>query len=368
MPDPRRILIIRPSALGDVCRTVPVLASLRRAWPEATIDWIVQDDFAPAVAAHPALHELIAFPRRRWARWWRRPRAARELLGWLASLRRRRYDLVLDCQGLSRSGIMTWCTRAPRRIGHRDARELAWLGYNTRVRHEPARHAVERMLDLVRAAGAEPIPDMRLYVPATDLQWWETRRAELIGSSPYAVLAPTSRWSSKRWPAASWIDLVQPLAERGCARCVLIGAPGEHAQIPDFPAPASPRIVDLAGETTIGQTMAIIKGAAVLIANDSAPLHMAAGLERPCIGLFGPTDPALVGPYAERAVALRRVEPAEGEATHYRDAGLGDELMRRIRPGEVIEHLEAILAPGPPAGATSTTTAPAASPGGDAPP
>ena len=131
-PSQPKILIVRPSALGDVCRTVPVLASLRRAWPEAVVDWVVQEEFAPAIAAHPALSEAITFPRTRLARWWRSPARARELWQWFGELRRREYDIVLDCQGLGRSGLITWATAAPRRVGLRRAREFAWLGYNVR--------------------------------------------------------------------------------------------------------------------------------------------------------------------------------------------------------------------------------------------
>src|SRR5688572_7002593 len=103
--DPARILIIRPSALGDVCRSVPVLASLRRAFPKSAIDWVVQDDFAAAISAHPALDETIRFPRARLANWWRNPRTAFEAVQWLMELKRRNYELVLDCQGLGRSGL-----------------------------------------------------------------------------------------------------------------------------------------------------------------------------------------------------------------------------------------------------------------------
>src|SRR6266550_79225 len=97
--DPERILIVRPSALGDVCRTVPVLASLKQGFPNAAIDWLVQDSFADAVRAHPDLNAVIEFPRTRFAAWWR-PSVAADVARWLHGLGRAKYDLVLDCQGL----------------------------------------------------------------------------------------------------------------------------------------------------------------------------------------------------------------------------------------------------------------------------
>src|SRR5690349_12966590 len=133
LAESQRILIVRPSALGDVCRTVPVLASLRRAFPKAAIDWVVQEEFIPAVAAHPAVSELISFPRSRFAHWWRSPGCWPEIWRWFRSIRRRKYDLVVDCQGLGRSGLITFESKARHRVGLRSAREMAWLAYNHRV-------------------------------------------------------------------------------------------------------------------------------------------------------------------------------------------------------------------------------------------
>ena len=114
MDDPRRILIVRPSALGDVCRTVPVLASLRRAFPRACIDWLVQAQFAQAIAAHPALDGIVTFPRSQLAQWWHNPIVGFEMIRWFTSLARSGYELVVDCQALGRSGLITRITGARR--------------------------------------------------------------------------------------------------------------------------------------------------------------------------------------------------------------------------------------------------------------
>lgn len=351
MPPPagiERILILRPSALGDVCRTVPVLVSLRRAYPDAQIDWLVQDDFAPAIAAHPALDGVLAFPRRRFAHWWRSFRGAAELIRWLSDLGHRRYDLAIDCQGLSRSGLMTWMTRARRRVGLRSARELAWLAYN--VRHHPGagRHTVDQMMSLLVGERIEPVYDLTLYVAVEDRDWWSTRRTALgLGGEPYAVLAPTSRWPSKRWPLESWRTLVRGLRARGLQGLVVIGAPSEIDQIrglapPEATGPEA-SLINLVGQTSIGQSMAIIAESDLVIANDSAPLHMAVGFDRPCIGLFGPTDPALVGPYGRAEAVLRGFQPKPNQRVNFKDPKLGDSLMRLIKPEAVLERVDALL-------------------------
>jgi lipopolysaccharide heptosyltransferase I len=336
---PRRMLIVRPSALGDVCRTVPVLASLRRAYPDAVIDWVVRDTFTGAIAAHPGLTEAIPFPRARFTRWWR-PAVAGELRRWLRGLRERRYDLVLDCQGLGRSGLITWATRAPRRIGFRRAREMAWVAYNRRCDVPHGAHTVEAMLALVEAAGVTPVRDTRLYVADDDRAWWTRRRGELdFGDARYAVLAPTARWGSKRWPVERWRSLAVELSKRGFEHLVVIGAPGETDQVRGLAPDGGPAIANLVGATSVGQSMAIVAGSALVVANDSAPLHMAVGLERPCAALFGPTNPAVVGPYGRpEAVVTGGTAPV-----NYRARSLDDRFMRGIEVDDVLAVIERVI-------------------------
>jgi lipopolysaccharide heptosyltransferase I len=343
MADSKRILIVRPSALGDVCRTVPVLATLRRAWPEAVIDWLVQDEFAAAIEAHPALDEAVRFPRQQFARWWRSPAVARRLAGWLADLGRRRYDLVIDCQGLSRSGLITWATRARRRVGPRGARELGWLGYTVRHPVPRAAHTVRQMMSLLVAEGLEPVYDMRLYAAEADRAWWAAQRAELgMAGGAYAVLAPTTRWPSKRWPQDRWSQLIEPLAERGLRRVVLIGAPSELSQVRQI-AERAPSVINLVGRATVGRTMAVIADADLVVANDSAPLHMAVGFQRPCVGLYGPTDPTLVGPWGADHAVVRAGGPGPRPGRRFRDPKLGDALMRLIDAAHVQQRIDRVL-------------------------
>jgi lipopolysaccharide heptosyltransferase I len=340
-----RILIIRPSALGDVCRTVPVLVSLRQARPDARIEWVVRDAFVQAVEAHPDLDEAIPFPRRRFGRWWWRPDLALEAARWFVDLRRRRYDLVVDCQGLGRSGLMSLVTAAPRRIGYRGARELAWLGYNVRYPGPGEEHTVDQMLGLLQADGIEPVRDLRLYVPPAAESWWNAQTAEHGFSGRYAVLAPTVRWLTKRWPAERWSALVDPLLTLGFEAVVLIGAPGEEPQVKAIASSHAGRdnVLNLVGRTGVGQTMAVIASASLVVAHDSAPLHMAEGFDRPCVGLFGPTAPELVGPYLSPGSAVRGWKPDNGLAVNYRDRRLGDSLMRRIEVRDVMKRVEDIL-------------------------
>lgn len=315
------MLIIRPSALGDVCRTAPVLVSLRRAYPDALIDWVVQDSFVDVVRAHPMLSRAIAFPRRA---------SLASIVRWMGTLRGARYDLVIDCQGLARSGLFAWWTRARVRIGDRSARELAWLGCNRRVRTEPERHTVDRMLALLSAIPVEAVRDMRLYVPPG------AREAAAIPEGKYALIAPTSRWPGKRWPEERFACVAEALLD-DVDLVVLVGAGNERDQCPALLSRAKrePRIIDRVGSTSVGGLMALVEGAAIVIANDSAALHMAVGFDRALIGLYGPTDVRRVGPYGRERDVIQHVR--EGERLDHKDAGRGRALMERITVEEVIE-------------------------------
>lgn len=339
--DPRRILLIRPSALGDVCRTVPALVSLRRRWPGAEIHWLVQDSFAEAIRAHPDLDSVVPFPRGAWRRWWS-PRVMWSATSWLLELRARRYDLVFDLQGLGRSGLFALATGAPRRVGFRDARELGWLGVNRRVDRRGILHTVDQMLALLQAEGVPPVADLRLTVAPDGDAAWRERRRSLDLREPYAVLAPTSRWRGKQWPADRWAGLSGQLAAAGLrGRVVVVGAPGEQAQTAW--SRGVPQCVDLCGACTVGETMAVIRDAALVVANDSAPLHMAAGMGVPYVGLFGPTDPERVGPYRGRRWVLGGPANEEERRRSYRDVQ-DDAIMRRIEVEPVVRLVSEALA------------------------
>ena len=344
-----RILIIRPSALGDVCRSVPVLASLRRAFPEARIDWLVQSEFIDAIRAHPDLSNAVPFARRDLSLGrLHTGRARRKLRELGRSLREPRYDLVLDCQGLARSGLLALLTGARTRVGHADARELAWLLYNSRVRPSGATHTVDRMLDLVRAIEVPVVDDMRLYAPRDRR---DELPAELLGAAPL-VIAPTSRWPGKRWPIERFAEVTRWVLDHTAHTIAIVGASSEREQCAaladEFAGHA--RVTDLIGATSIGGLMHLISDSSAVLANDSAALHMAVGYDKPIVALFGPTDTRKVGPYQRDESVLQHAPDLSGISHKQEHAGL--ELMRRITVGEVIERLQPILESPTPTGST----------------
>jgi heptosyltransferase-1 len=334
--DPRRILIIRPSGLGDVARSVPVLASLKRAHPEAQIDWLVRRGFEDAIRHHPDLNEAILFNRKRWTR----------SFAMMRDLRRRRYDRVYDLQGLMRSAIFTRSTGAPRRVGLKQSRECATLGYNI-VHDVREDHVVDRSLGLLAADGVKPVRDMRLYTSEADRRWLDEHLAGLgMADTPYAVVAPTALWASKRWPIDRFVELARRLPERGIEHIFVVGAPGEQAQaaaLIDMADP--PNVHNLVGTTTVGQLMALIERCALAICHDSAALHMAVGLGRRAIGLYGLTDPRRDGPYRYPTGV---VKAPVTETIRHKQKHIDDRYMARITVDDVRQAVDRVLASPPP--------------------
>jgi lipopolysaccharide heptosyltransferase I len=295
-----RILIIKPSAIGDVVHTLPILNLLRTRWPAAHISWLVTPACAGILQGHPQLDAVILFERRRWATWWRRPSRWLELRRFTRDLRERRFDLVLDLQGLFRSGWLARKTRAAVRVGFANARELAWAFYTHRVPiHTPEQHAIDRYLALARFIGCDGPVQYVLAHGQQDHAQVEALCPTRLGK--YAVLAPGTNWPTKRWPIERFAALPAILKDRfGLETVVVVGAPSEVELAAKIPG-----AVNLAGRTSLRQLCALIERAAVVISNDSGPMHIAAALRRPLVAMFGPTNPTRTGPHDRPDAVLR---------------------------------------------------------------
>lgn len=292
---------------------------------------MVESGFEESISGHPALTSVISFPKRSikssWLRFTDNPIWQLRKL-----LKAAKYDAVFDLQGLARSGLLTWFTGAAARYGPREAREGGWLAYTHRVPTSQLVHTVDRMVAVVAACGIKARYDMQLHAPQGALD-------ELIGSSlgqtKYVLLAPTSRWPAKQWPATGFAKIAEKLLAQGLD-VVVVGGKSERAQCGPIMELCGkhPRFHDCMGATTIGQLMALVSRAALVIANDSAALHMAVGFNRALIALFGPTDVARVGPYKREADVIQHLRPGD-VLTHKNPANVA--IMERITVDEVWE-------------------------------
>ncbi len=349
-----RILIVRPSALGDVSRSVPALVTLRKAFPHAQIDWLVSHAFADVIAHHPMLSNVLRYDRQWFPKLFRGQAPLAHGFSFSRRLRTNRYDAVYDLQGLFRSGVFTWLTRSPRRVGFANARELAWLGYN--VRHPvdgEVRHTVDRMLALLERDGLHPVRDLRLYLGPDDDAWLGNFLHEhALTPGAYACLAPTARWGSKCWPLDRYAEIARRLLQAAGGsgspglddKLVLIASPAERAQVDAFLrhlGPLAERVV--VPKTTVGQMMAVLSATRLLVCNDSAPLHIAIGFDRPVVAIFGPTDPHEVGPY-RRLDSVVQPEQAKQARLDYRAAKDDPSLIAHVSVDDVWEKVQANLA------------------------
>jgi heptosyltransferase I len=297
--EPERILIIKPSALGDIVHTLPILNLLRLRWPHAHIAWLVTPAFAGLLEGHPQLDEMIRFERRRFGAGWRSPAAAVGFARFVYNLRQKKFDLVIDLQGLFRSGWLAWATGAPVRVGFADARELGWAFYTNFVEVRPGeQHALERYLSITDALGCGRDPVVFQFPPSKPL-------AQPI-EEPYAVLLPGTNWETKRWPIESFAKIVKPLRDRFGLRTVLAGATDAKelaARIGQLTG--NDQLIDLTCKTSLPQLVSLLAGASLVVANDSGPMHIASALNRPLVTMFGPTNPIRTGPYRRMDTVVR---------------------------------------------------------------
>lgn len=296
----RRILLIKPSALGDVVHSLPVLRLIRRRFPEAHIAWLINPGFAGLIEGHPDLNEVIRFERKRFGRSLVDRQARAAFLGFSRELRDRRFDLVIDLQGLFRSGWLAWQTRAAVRVGFSNARELAAAFYTHRVRvGNPDVHAIERYLTVARAIGCDAGP-IEFDFAITDADRASTAAMVAPAGESYAVMLPGTNWRTKRWPVEHFSAVSDGLRRERGLRSVVAGGAEDRPL-----GEAIESAVNLAGKTTLKQLVALLERAEVVIANDTGPMHIAAALGRPLVTVFGPTNPVRTGPYRRGDTIVR---------------------------------------------------------------
>ena len=342
----RRILLIKPSAVGDIVHTLPVLVRLRERYPDAQIDWFVTPENADLVRHHPALSNLVLFDRRRYSRFGREWFATKGVLRLLRTLRRNRYDLVIDLHGQLRSALFTVATGAPVRVGFERTREGAWLVYSHHIPLVRASvHAVDRYLWLGRVLGFDAgVPDFRIYLPpATEERADQLLARHGLTGRPLALLVPGTVWQTKHWRVEGFAGVARYLLRRDF-NVVLAGAPKDRARVRQVAA-LCPAASDLSGQTTLGEMIALVRRAALCVTNDSGSMHLAVALGRPVVSVFGPTNPVLTGPYGRSDAVVQAHVPCSpcllrklSHCPHHHAC------MEEVTMGMVIHRLESLLA------------------------
>lgn len=299
------ILIIKLSSIGDVVHTLPSLAALRSLYPKSRISWIVEEEAYDLVQDNPLLNEAIPYSRQRWQHNLTHlsllPETVREIYGFFKKIQLQDYDVVIDFQGLLKSGILVFLCRGKRKVGYNHTREFSYLFLNEKVSpYDKEAHAVERYLNLVKYLGAENISCSFPLTITSEIKENVLRVLRDNGireGLPVIVLNTWARWESKLWGGNNFARLSDLAVDNLNAQVILTGsgqnAPG-NARILSL---MKNRAIDLAGKITLRELAFLFTLSDCAVTLDSGPLHIASAMNAPVISLFGPTAPWRTGPY-----------------------------------------------------------------------
>ncbi|MDR1990202.1 MAG: glycosyltransferase family 9 protein [Acidobacteriaceae bacterium] len=330
----RRLLIVKLGALGDIVHAIPVAAALRRAYPSATIDWLVSGKHQRILELVPVLTHRIVIDTRSGA-----------LLSTLKTLRRGDYDVALDLQGLVKSAVLARFSGAHRVIGfsRKYAREsLASLLYSDA--YDPGgdgmfapsdtRHVVDINLGMLTRLGIAPAPpEFPIEVTASAVA---QAMAEQSGGR-YALLNPGAAWPNKRWPPARLALLARELYQRRGLRSVVLWGPGEES-LADSVAAGSDGAAIVSPQTSIADVVALARGASVMVSGDTGPTHLAAAVGTPIVGIYGPTRPERNGPWVREDETVSRASICQ--CHHVRQCRAGRMCLLDIEVDEVFAAVE----------------------------
>jgi predicted lipopolysaccharide heptosyltransferase III len=291
--DPDRILVIKLRYAGDVLLSTPVLSRLREGFPKAYLAMLVNSGTEGVVQGHPALDEVLVLERGDLAGQWR----------FLWNLRKRRFDHVIDLTDGDRSALLSRLSGAPVRLGYNS--EARWRGrlYTKVIRADRfAMHTVLYHLAATEAlglTGPPPAPTLAIDPEARREAELLFQEAAIDGARPLVCLHPGARWWFKSWPAERFAALADRIQTETTAQALFLGSELERGTVRRIAEAMKTPFRSLVGRTGLQALAALLQRAVLMVSNDNGPMHMAAALQVPVIGLFGPSDPAVWGPWGE---------------------------------------------------------------------
>lgn len=305
-PVPLKILIIKPSSLGDIVHTLPAVAAIRDANPEAEITWVINPEWVPLLRGNRDINHVQIFPRGEFSGF----RAPARLLPWLHETRRLKPDVALDFQGLFRSAFIARISGAKRILGTSDAREGARFFYTQVTPVDRHEHAVNRYLKLAEAFGAPLRKDLRFAIPSGD------QLPRFDPFPPFVVLHPFARGSNKSIRTDVILEFCRALAP---ARVVVVGKSSRQFSTPE-------NCVDLTNQTSLLQLIWLVRAAAFVISVDSGPMHVAAAVTSNLVSIHTWSDPRRVGPFNEAATVWKN-----GKLTRVADLDPSGDVQKKGR-------------------------------------
>ncbi len=319
-----KILIVRLGAMGDIIHALPAVTGIRAALPDATIGWLVDEKWAELLTARsmscapeaicqqkPLANLIHTVNLNRWRSAMLHPATAAEFWGMLRAVRAIHYDFALDFQGAIRSALLTSLSGATHRAGFTDPREAPARFFYAERFPRPGEHVIEQNHAFAGLALKDCLDQKLLQLLAPELphdpaaEAWAEAEIRRLGIASFAIMNPGAGWGAKQWPPERYGQVAQALALHN-VKTLVNAAPGEEG--------LARAVVDTSKGNafvifcTIGQLIALTRRARLFIGGDTGPLHLAAALGIPVVGLFGPTDPARTGPFGTKAAVLRHQE------------------------------------------------------------
>jgi len=312
MKTPKSILIVKLSAIGDVVHALPFLEVLRKKFPHARIDWLVEEQAFQIIAGHSGLDRVIVSRRNSWKSRLLHFKSymplIREVSAFLKELRSYEYDLVIDLQGLLKSGVLVGLSKGKRKIGMGGAREGGWIFLNERpVPVDYEQHAIDRYLrvagylecDLSSCKGDIPVSD-------SDKKWVnDLLNANGIQKRPLVAINPMARWKTKLWEPERFAVLADRITDELSCKVLFTGSNMDRNVIEDISKKMKARPMNLAGRTGLKQLAYLFTRCEVLVTTDTGPMHIGAAMGCRVVALFGPTAPWRTGPYGQSHKIIR---------------------------------------------------------------
>jgi heptosyltransferase-1 len=350
-----RILIVRLGALGDIIHALPAATALRKALPDAVLGWMVEERWSELLTARgekpsplatgpqkPVVNLVHTVDTVRWRKKLLRAATMKEIAGDLGRLRQTHYDVAVDFQGNMKSALFATLSRASAIAGYRDPREGGARWFYSQRFPRSGEHVIEQNLSLAEEAVRPWLGERRLGRTAPLLpcdpaaESWACNEIRKLGIASFAIMNPGAGWGGKQWPPERFGEVAKALAVHNIKTVVNTG-PGEEV--------LSEAVVDASGGNatgivcSLGQLIALVRRARLVIGGDTGPLHLAAALGIPVVGIYGPTDPARTGPLGSRAIALRHPE----SKTTFSHHAAPDQGLLQITTEEVINAARYLL-------------------------
>ncbi|MEI8289530.1 MAG: lipopolysaccharide heptosyltransferase II [Verrucomicrobiota bacterium] len=347
-----KILILKPSSLGDVIQALPVLRLLKRHAPAAEIFWWIDSALAPLIENDPDLTGVVRFERKRWAK----PRHWPEMLRSIRWLRAQNFDLVIDLQSLLRSAAFSWLANGKFLVGLEEIREGARGFYDLAVpRKSFHTHAADWYLSVLPPLGVPVNKDFTWLPERPDIaaeikhKWPDAAAAHPASSilhPRWIALQPGARWKNKRWPAEYFGALIRSLAQISPeVRFVILGGQDDHPLGKIILPYAPDRCLNLCGATSLPEMIEWIRFCDLMVTNDTGPMHAAAAMGKPLVALFGPTAPERTGPYGQLENILRLDLPCSPCLSSRCTAKKTGECLQALPPALVSGRVQKLLWP-----------------------